>query len=916
MRTVVREKLRKYLSEHGKDILQQPEALRLYLLREEGRFQQEIDGLLRLVEEGHLPPFPKEGERQAFLQKVVQEIGVSPEDAEWLLDSWEEAWSLVENPEENSREDAASHLEEHPSQNASKPLSSFQMFLANPAAFTPQAPSSPETFLRTPASSTEDARPIVVQPEKGTPPSSWKDIQHDAPQEEVHAEMRQMLGSAPFSAEPSAEKAPSSGIEEDAVFEISPPSDPSGRDEERERPSSEETLSQETWETEPPDVKQPPAEDAQFSEEASPPEQNPQEEAPLFGIAPGGASTDEDLPRKEAFTGEPALFEEDLSEKSLQREEESEILKRDGSLENVSAEDARDLFWKEDLAADYVGVQETEVLLEDSLMRKRRFRLAVAGLCGILAAVSVGYSMWRNTPERLLDRGRSRFEKKDYTAAALLFQKALHKDAENPEGYQLLGESLYKQEKYREALGAYEESLTRISPDAFLYSNIAYAQLGLGNLDEASATFKEALEMVPLYSQARKGLALTYFQQGERDRAVEELQKALESIPEDAEMLLVLGKIHAESGNLDAGEILFSRVLDVDPDNESARLAVEDLARERSLRQAQEAARAARLLEYLEEGEALLLSGEIPEAEALYRKALEEVPESLEARGGLLDALLMQHRSEDARLLVSETQSLEKTDENAPDFVRYLVQTLDSYERALQERVARHKAYDVAIARASEMREKRQFEGALAAYRGILEEEEYPPAYIGLGRTLAKRGDYPQALEAYDRGVVLISSSGGGDIPEDIVREMEDLRKAIARQELAKEMEPLYSKARLLESQGKTEEARKLYESILQRDPNHRNARNRLAYLSQKPRQVPSSKPESSAQEPSPEAPPGWLLLPDGKPALLEMHRQEELRNLRKSAPSEAQESSSSLSEKAPGERVVLAERPCGRSLG
>ena len=394
---------------------------------------------------------------------------------------------------------------------------------------------------------------------------------------------------------------------------------------------------------------------------------------------------------------------------------------------------------------------------------------------------------------------------------------------------------------------------------------------------------------------------------------MEELQRALEGIPEDAEMLLALGKIHAESGDLDQGKALFTRVLDLDPDNESARLAMEDLARERSLQEAREAARAARLSEYLEDGETLLVSGEIPRAEAAYRKALEEAPESLEARGGLLDALLMQHRSEDARMLVSETQGLEGIGEKAPDFVNYLTQTLASYERALREREARHEAYDMAIARASEMREKRQFQGALAAYRGILEEEEYPPAYIGLGRTLARQGEYSRALEAYERGRVLLPSPESGEIPENIAREMEDLRKALARQELEKELEPLYTRARTLERQGKTQEARKLYESILQRDPQHRNARNRLERLSQKPRETSVSRqeasPSSSGKDLSaPQEPPPWLLLPDGKPALLELHRQEDLRNLRKNAPPEALGGTLPVIEKALEDMVFLGD--------
>ena len=60
------------------------------------------------------------------------------------------------------------------------------------------------------------------------------------------------------------------------------------------------------------------------------------------------------------------------------------------------------------------------------------------------------------------------------------FRRLLDKNRENPEGYQLLGEALYQKEEYQEALGAYEESMKRVSGDAFLYNNIAYAQLAWG----------------------------------------------------------------------------------------------------------------------------------------------------------------------------------------------------------------------------------------------------------------------------------------------------------------------------------------------------------------------------------------------------------------------------------------------------
>ena len=199
MRTVVREKLRKYLSEHGKDVLQEPEALRWYLLREEGRFSQEIDGLLRLVEEGLLPPFPGEGERQPFLQKVVRGDRGFPGGcgvASRILGR-----SLGGSGSSSGILFKKSGFGEpgRSSEDVPPPLSSFQMFLENPATFSPQTLSSAESFLRSSPPPREETESPFAKPEDGEISPTREDVSKDTPQEEVTMEMRQMFVMSPSS---------------------------------------------------------------------------------------------------------------------------------------------------------------------------------------------------------------------------------------------------------------------------------------------------------------------------------------------------------------------------------------------------------------------------------------------------------------------------------------------------------------------------------------------------------------------------------------------------------------------------------------------------------------------------------------------------------------------------------------------
>ena len=873
MRTVVREKLRKYLLEHGRGVLKEPESLRLYLLREEGRFSQEIDGLLRLIEEGFLPPFPQEEERESWLRKIADEMGISSEDALWLLESWEEVRYILE-PSEEPAADAFPAEKKAPETPAFSGLAGgLAMFLADPRKFVSSSPSSmfseAESFLRHHSSE----RP----PETAV-------LEDLVPKEE-----KQAL--------PETENLPKVNENSEAVLSVSeeePPSVPERR-ESTERPL-QEGLEEALFATSRKEPEKESSSEAfrnisEFQEGSESRESSLlSEEAPLFRVASSG----EDLLASSSKKEEDPRFQEEVFE--LEEETVPGIAVPDSLPETSVEERPFSLEPKtegEDKKLEYVGSRESEMLFNDTLKRKRLFRLALAGVCGIVAAGFVGYAMWRDTPERLLERGRRLLEQEHYAEAAEVLRKALHKTPEEPEGYRLLGEALYQQGDYQGSLKALEETLRRVSADAFLFNSLAYSQLSLGNSEEAASSFQKALEMVPLYPQARKGLALAHLQQGQTERAAEELQEALNSLPEDGEMLLALGEVSLQKGNLNRAETLFARVLDLEPDNESARLEMEELARQKSLRQAQEAAKAARLSEYLDTGERLLVSGDVTLAEDMYRKALEEVPNSPEARVGLLDAYLMQHRSEEARHLLDEAEQMERAGDLPGDFVGYLRQTLTSYEKAAQERKARHEQYDMAIARASEMRERGKFEGALAAYRGILEEEEYPPAYVGLARTLAKQGKYEEALKAYERGEIL--SGDSLDSPSELSREMENLRLFLAKQELAKELEPLYRRARTLERQGNREEARKLYESILQRDPSYGNARkrlDRLAHINEAQERGTSAsqplKPVKEENASSSEAPPEWLLLPNGEPARLEMERQQERINHRGSSAGES----------------------------
>ena len=146
--------------------------------------------------------------------------------------------------------------------------------------------------------------------------------------------------------------------------------------------------------------------------------------------------------------------------------------------------------------------------------RKRKgFVVAVALFLAFLLAAGVGlgffYGFWSGeSAASLLEKGESAFESGDYEAAIEYYSKALEKDPESSEGYNLLGMA------YR-----------------FQFNKTGDA----GYVDKEIAAFRKSIALDPQNFAPLVNLGATLYYRGDKEQAAAYLQKALELNPDHPE---------------------------------------------------------------------------------------------------------------------------------------------------------------------------------------------------------------------------------------------------------------------------------------------------------------------------------------------------------------------------------------------
>lgn len=241
-----------------------------------------------------------------------------------------------------------------------------------------------------------------------------------------------------------------------------------------------------------------------------------------------------------------------------------------------------------------------------------------------------------------------------FSEAEAHFLKAIEASGSNAAVNHNLGLAYLYQEKWGEAArsfqNAYENGLTLPSNSYYL----AYSLHHLGELDQALTAAQRAVEDEP--SAKHLGyLSLLHHDLGNHQKAQEAAQHSLEMDPDNVDAQVVLGDLALENMQLEDASNSFERAIQLSPDNSRAWLghglsrlhdhqysdALKSLNQAKSLMPDHNGTTVAL-------GWAYLLSKDLANAEAVFRKAIEEDRNFAEGHGGLASALALQKSTTEA----------------------------------------------------------------------------------------------------------------------------------------------------------------------------------------------------------------------------------------------------------------------------
>ncbi|MGB0133037.1 tetratricopeptide repeat protein [Dokdonella sp.] len=99
-----------------------------------------------------------------------------------------------------------------------------------------------------------------------------------------------------------------------------------------------------------------------------------------------------------------------------------------------------------------------------------------------------------------------------------------------------------------------------------------------GRLDEAEKGYREALAADPTNSEALRGLGAIRRTRGDLAESAELISRAHDQAPDQPKLLLMLGSVQLESGNIDASRSAYERALTLDPNLAGAHTALGHIA--------------------------------------------------------------------------------------------------------------------------------------------------------------------------------------------------------------------------------------------------------------------------------------------------------------------------------------------------
>ena len=321
----------------------------------------------------------------------------------------------------------------------------------------------------------------------------------------------------------------------------------------------------------------------------------------------------------------------------------------------------------------------------------------------------------------------------------------------DPEGARLraLGNTLFRQARYRDALAAYQQALALDPHSARAHHDLATAYMKLGRRDSAETLYITALRLDSTFVRAYHNLAVAYGEEGRHPEGVALLEEAVRIDPGAAASYRLLAGLHQEQGAWDRAEAALVRAVEADSADAGAlsslgrllrlqgRMAESEEMLKLAVRFAPDNREAHREL-----GVLYTYAERYDEAEGMLRRALEIDPGWPEAYHSLAGLHSARGRVEEARILLDRFAELNRRASR----VRALEKRVNQAVGGLDSYLAAGRSYG-GLGRWQE---------AAGMYRAVLEREPgHVGALAGLSHARLNQGNVDEAVTLARRVISL-----------------------------------------------------------------------------------------------------------------------------------------------------------------
>lgn len=185
----------------------------------------------------------------------------------------------------------------------------------------------------------------------------------------------------------------------------------------------------------------------------------------------------------------------------------------------------------------------------------------------------------RQHPRTLSNLGAVYRKLGQFDLAREQYDKALALSARSKEAHFGLGILYAAQHQYDQAIAEYNIAIGLDPSYEEAFSNRGVSQLAIGKLDDAIESFRHAIMANPYLAEARFNLGNTFSDEGRVDEAIATFQEAVRYVPGHIPTRINLGLLLYRQGDHDGARAQFEEILRIDPNNATAKKALQQMGR-------------------------------------------------------------------------------------------------------------------------------------------------------------------------------------------------------------------------------------------------------------------------------------------------------------------------------------------------